>query len=418
QTDLLKTFYPTSVLVTGFDILFFWVARMMMMGIHFMGEVPFKDVYVHALVRDEEGKKMSKSKGNVIDPLHIIDQYGTDAFRFTLAAFAAQGRDIKMSERRVEGYRHFINKLWNAARFALMHLDRGYDKIDEENISLPDQWIVARLNEVTGQVSTALDEYRFNEAAGVAYQFVWHELCDWYLEAIKPTLYDENPGPARMATKQVLWTVLRDVLVLLHPFCPFVTEEIWDKLPGTQGSIMKAAYPKPGDYVGNPDLLKRAKQKMSLAMEFITGIRNIRGEMNIAPSTKLDAAVVSNQSDVRQTVEAHCGLIAHLARLNSLQVVGDENHSATAATAIVTGATILVELAGVVDFAQEAQRLEKEIGKLSKELSGIDKKLNNPGFLSKAPEQVVTEVREKQGLLSQKREKLSDTLDKVKSFVS
>jgi valyl-tRNA synthetase len=221
-----------------------------------------------------------------------------------------------------------------------------------------------------------------------------------------------------MATKQVLWTVLRDVLVLLHPFCPFVTEEIWDKLPGTQGSIMKAAYPKPGDYVGNPDLLKRAKQKMSLAMEFITGIRNIRGEMNIAPSTKLDAAVVSNQSDVRQTVEAHCGLIAHLARLNSLQVVGDENHSATAATAIVTGATILVELAGVVDFAQEAQRLEKEIGKLSKELSGIDKKLNNPGFLSKAPEQVVTEVREKQGLLSQKREKLSDTLDKVKSFVS
>ncbi len=417
QTDLLKTFYPTSALVTGFDILFFWVARMMMMGIHFMGEVPFKDVYVHALVRDEEGKKMSKSKGNVIDPLNVIDQYGTDAFRFTLAAFAAQGRDIKMSERRVEGYRHFINKLWNAARFALIHLDRGYDQIDEENISLPDRWIIARLNDVTGQVSTALDEYRFNEAAGAAYQFVWHEFCDWYLEAIKPALYDENPGPSQMATKQVLWTVLRDILVLLHPFAPFVTEEIWDKLPGTRGSIMKASYPKPEGYVANPDLLDRAKKEMSLAMKFITGIRNIRGEMNIAPSAKLDAAVVSDQSEVRQTVEAHCGLIVHLARLNSLQVVEDENHSATAATAIVTGATILVELKGVVDFAQEAQRLEKEIGKLSKELSGIDKKLSNQGFLSKAPQQVVTEVREKQSLLSEKREKLSDTLNKVNSFV-
>ena len=186
QTDLLKTFYPTSVLVTGFDILFFWVARMMMMGIHFMGKVPFKDVYVHALVRDEAGKKMSKSKGNVIDPLVVIEQYGTDAFRFTLAAFAAQGRDIKMSERRVEGYRHFINKLWNAARFSLMHLDSGYDRIDEHHISLPDRWILARLDKVTGQVAQALDDYRFNEAAGAAYQFVWHEFCDWYLEAIKP----------------------------------------------------------------------------------------------------------------------------------------------------------------------------------------------------------------------------------------
>ena len=175
QTDLLKTFYPTSVLVTGFDILFFWVARMMMMGIHFMGEVPFKDVYVHALVRDEEGKKMSKSKGNVIDPLNVIEQYGTDAFRYTLAAFAAQGRDIKMSERRVEGYRHFINKLWNAARFALMHLDQGYEELDEAGLSLPDRWILSRLTQVTEQVATALDDYKFNEAANSAYQFVWHE---------------------------------------------------------------------------------------------------------------------------------------------------------------------------------------------------------------------------------------------------
>ena len=187
ETPLLKTFYPTSVLITGFDILFFWVARMMMMGIHFMDDIPFQDVYVHALVRDEDGKKMSKSKGNVIDPLDVIDRYGTDAFRFTLAAFAAQGRDIKMSEKRVDGYRHFINKLWNAARFSLMHLDRGYEDLNLQNLSLPDKWIVSRLGRVTTEVADALDGYRFNEAAAALYNFVWHEFCDWYLEAIKPS---------------------------------------------------------------------------------------------------------------------------------------------------------------------------------------------------------------------------------------
>jgi valyl-tRNA synthetase len=418
QTKELQTFYPTSVLVTGFDILFFWVARMMMMGIHFMGDVPFRDVYVHALVRDEEGKKMSKSKGNVIDPLNVIEKYGTDAFRFTLAAFAAQGRDIKMSEKRVEGYRHFINKLWNAARFALMHLKEGYDHIDADQLSMPDQWIIARLNEVTSQVSAALEEYRFNDAAGAAYQFVWHEFCDWYLEAIKPVLYDEATGPAQKATKQVLWTALRDILVLLHPFVPFVTEEIWEKLPGTQDSIMKAAYPEPRKYVADREALEKAQADMSFVMDIITGIRNIRGEMNIAPSAKLDAAVASGKASVRQTVKSHQGLIAHLARLNELQVVENDDHSNTAATAIVSDATVLVELKGVVDFARETKRLEKEIGKLSKELYGINKKLSNDGFLAKAPEKVVAEVRDKQTLLSEKRDKLESTLEKVKSFVA
>jgi valyl-tRNA synthetase len=195
ETPLLKTFYPTSVLVTGFDILFFWVARMMMMGIHFMKDVPFKDVYVHALVRDEDGKKMSKSKGNVIDPLDVIERYGTDAFRFTLAAFAAQGRDIKMSEKRVDGYRHFINKLWNATRFALMHLDHGYPDSALQSLSLPDKWILSRLQQTTADVTAALDSYRFNEAAGTIYNFVWHEFCDWYLEAIKPALYENEGAP-------------------------------------------------------------------------------------------------------------------------------------------------------------------------------------------------------------------------------
>ncbi len=418
KTELLNTFYPTSVLVTGFDILFFWVARMMMMGIHFMGEVPFRDVYVHALVRDEEGKKMSKSKGNVIDPLNVIDQYGTDAFRFTLAAFAAQGRDIKMSERRVEGYRHFINKLWNAARFSLMHLERGWEKIDEAHISLPDRWILSRLDEVSEKVAEALEEYRFNEAAGTAYQFVWHEFCDWYLEAVKPVLYDQAQGPARTATMQVLWTTLKDILVLLHPFAPFVTEEIWEKLPGTAGSIMKAVWPQPAAYVADIRQLGQARTEMDLVMALITGIRNIRGEMNIAPSTKLDVAVASARNSVRQTVEMHHGLISNLARLNTLQVQDSDDRSATAATAIIDDATLLVELKGVVDFGQEAQRLEKEIGKLTKELAGVDKKLSNQGFLSKAPTQVVEEVREKQTALSEKRQKLEATFQKVKSFIS
>ena len=416
-STLLKTFYPTSVLVTGFDILFFWVARMMMMGIHFMGEVPFRHVYVHALVRDEEGKKMSKSKGNVIDPLNVIEQYGTDAFRYTLAAFAAQGRDIKMSEKRVEGYRHFINKLWNAARFALMHLEQGYAQIQTADLSLPDQWILARLIKTTEQVAAALDDYRFNEAAGAAYQFVWHEFCDWYLEAAKPALYDKNQGTGYHTAKQVLWTVLRDTLILLHPFAPFVTEEIWDKLPGTEGSIMRASFPQPRDYVEDQEMLAEAESQMTLVMEIISGIRNIRGEMNIAPSARLQVTLQSSTAATRQALEQHQPIITNLARLDSLRIESSGQRSPTAATAIVADTTLLVELKGVIDFAQEIQRLEKEMLKLDKDLGTVTKKLNNESFLGKAPTDVIEEVRGKQAGLTAKRDKLAATLNQVKSFV-
>ena len=416
-STLLKTFYPTSVLVTGFDILFFWVARMMMMGIHFMGEVPFRHVYVHALVRDEEGKKMSKSKGNVIDPLNVIEQYGTDAFRYTLAAFAAQGRDIKMSEKRVEGYRHFINKLWNAARFALMHLEQGYAQIQTTDLSLPDWWILARLIKTTEQVTAALDDYRFNEAAGAAYQFVWHEFCDWYLEAVKPALYDKNQGPGYHTAKQVLWTVLRDTLILLHPFAPFVTEEIWDKLPGTKGSIMRASFPQPRDYVEDQEMLAEAESQMTLVMEIISGIRNIRGEMNIAPSARLQVTLQSSTATTRQALEQHQAIITNLSRLDSLRIESSGQRSPTAATAIVADTTLLVELKGVIDFAQEIQRLEKEMLKLDKDLGTVTKKLNNESFLGKAPADVIEEVRGKQAGLTAKRDKLAATLNQVKSFV-
>jgi len=302
QTPLLKLFYPTSVLVTGFDILFFWVARMMMMGIHFMKEVPFKDVYVHALVRDEEGKKMSKSTGNVIDPLSVIDRFGTDAFRFTLAAFAAQGRDVKMSEKRVEGYRNFINKIWNAARFSLTYITQSYKNITTEPLSLVDRWILSRLYRVSEKVSQGLDGYRFNDAAGALYKFVWHEFCDWYLEAIKPTLYGKEGQSRQQATLSVLWRVLHDTLVLLHPFVPFITEEIWHKLPGTQGSIMNAAFPLYSDNDVGIQRDEEAESHMSLISGIITGIRNIRGEMNISPSLSLAVSAHSQNESTNKTI--------------------------------------------------------------------------------------------------------------------
>jgi len=416
QTPLLKLFYPTSVLVTGFDILFFWVARMMMMGIHFMKDVPFKDVYVHALVRDEEGKKMSKSTGNVIDPLSVIDRYGTDAFRFTLAAFAAQGRDVKMSEKRVEGYRNFINKIWNAARFALTHINKPYKNITPQPLSLVDRWILSRLYRVSGKVSQGLDSYRFNDAAGELYKFVWHEFCDWYLEAIKPTLYGKEGQNRQQATLSVLWRVLHDTLVLLHPFAPFITEEIWHKLPGTQGAIMKAAFPL---YSDNDDGVKRdeeAELNMSLISGIITGIRNIRGEMNISPSLSLAVSAQSQNESTNKTIQQYRNMIINLAGLKSLSVGNAVERPKSAATAVVNDATIFVSLEGIVDFAKEIERLEKEINKLTNESATVLKKLNNEDFLGKAPVEVVEKVKAKHDLLVEKQQKLLSHLNKIKEL--
>ncbi len=419
KTPLLASFYPTSVLVTAFDILFFWVARMMMMGIHFMGEVPFRDVYIHALVRDEEGKKMSKSTGNVIDPLLIMDQYGTDAFRFTLAAFAAQGRDVKMSEKRVEGYRHFVNKLWNAARFSLMHMtdpDVTYREGELVPASLPDRWILSRLARVSAESAEAIDTYRFNDAAGGVYQFVWHEFCDWYLEAVKPVLYDADAPEERDRTLKVLWRVLHDTLLLLHPFMPFVTEEIWHKIPATEGSIMTAVHPL--DETALPPIPKdeAAEAEMALVMGIITGVRNIRGEMNIPPSLSLSAEIQSEEDAVRRTAEAHRPMIANLARLAALTVSAPGDRPPSAATAITHGATIFVSLEGIIDFAREAERLEKEIDKVKKELTAVTKKLNNDDFLEKAPDAVVQKARDRHESLAEKQEKLRTHLTRIKEY--
>jgi valyl-tRNA synthetase len=418
ETPLLKTFYPTSVLVTGFDILFFWVARMMMMGLQFMRNVPFKDVYVHALVRDEEGKKMSKSKGNVIDPLQVIDQYGTDAFRYTLAAFAAQGRDIKMSEQRVEGYRHFVNKLWNAARFSLMHITETPEPLSGKELSLADRWILSRLRKVAAAVRSALDTYRFNDAAGELYQFVWHEFCDWYLEIIKPVLYEKKGKTLRSTTVSILWRVLKESLILLHPFMPFVTEEIWHKLPGTDGSIMKAAFPLQDE--DDPDLKKDliAESEMELLMQIISAVRNIRGEMNIPPVMPLDVIIQCGEPHKREVLNDNRDIIIDLARLKSFAVEETVKRPRQAAAAVVEGATVLASLSGIIDFEKEVSRLEKEIAKLLKDLAAVNKKLNNEDFLGKAPDDVVRKVRQQKAAIDEKQQKLESNLKKIRDFQS
>jgi len=408
KTELLKKYYPTSVLVTGFDIIFFWVARMMMMGIHFMEAAPFHDVYVHALVRDKYGDKMSKSRGNVIDPLEVMDQYGTDAFRYTLAASAAQGRDIRMDEKRVEGYRHFINKIWNAARFALMYVEAFDDgRINHEKLELPDRWILSRLAQVTRTVSAALDAYRFNEAAGGLYQFVWHSFCDWYLEAVKPTLYGENGDDARQTTRRVLEKVLADLLILLHPFAPYVSEEIWSKLPGREGSLQTASWPA----IETIQKDTEAETGMTLMIDLVTGIRNIRGEMNILPTTKLKAFLKSDSPDVIVVVNQSKALIERLAGLSELSTHPAIKPPKTATTITGGDVKVYVDLDGIVDFEKEIERLDKKCTKLRSEIEKLEKKLNNQNFLQKAPPEIVKEIRERYS----KYENEYDSYDDVKT---
>jgi len=363
NTDLLKTFYPTNVLVTGFDILFFWVARMMMMGTHFMDdEVPFNDVYIHALVRDEHGKKMSKSKGNVIDPLKVIDEYGADAFRFTLAAFAAQGRDVKMSESRVEGYRHFVNKLWNAARFALMHITDKDTQIEMDKLSLPEKWILSRSAATAKAVKEGIEGYRFNEAASSAYQFVWHEFCDWFVETAKPGLYEKEGVVRRDASRAVLSRVLEDILVMLHPFMPFVTEEIYNILPATTGSVMKASYPYDADRY-NEIRDEDAETKMAFIFDLISGVRNIRSEMNVQPSMKIKVLANTEDEQEKLLIAENKSVIANLATLENLSFCDSDNLPSNAATSVTGNTTCFVSLEGVIDFEKEIKRLEKELEK-------------------------------------------------------
>ena len=396
ETPELKVFYPTSVLSTGFDILFFWVARMAMLGIKFMGDVPFRHVYIHALIRDAEGQKMSKSKGNVVDPLHVMDKFGTDAFRFTLAALAAQGRDIRLAEERIEGYRNFANKIWNAARLVLSNLE-GYDPAlaRRGTPSVADRWIRSRLTEATAQVRKAIDGYRFNDAASAVYQFLWHEYCDWYLEIAKRSLYQPESPAARAVTQRTLVEVLETTLRLLHPFMPFISEELWQRLPHTGDSvpaparsIMIAPFPKASRKARDPE----AERLMAPLLDVVSAIRTIRSESRISPAVELAVTVRPASPAVATSLVSSAGIIGGLARA-AITVAADGARPASSAMATTPSGDVLVRLEGVVDFDAERQRLRKEIEKARKEIAFLDGKLGRPEFVERAPAEVVERER-------------------------
>ncbi len=390
DTKELQYFYPTSVLITSFDILFFWVARMIMMGLHFKGEAPFKDVYLHALVRDANGQKMSKSKGNVMDPLIVMDKYGTDAFRFTLTAFAAQGRDIRISEDRIEGYRHFINKIWNAARFALMHVDVETVDFDYARLSLLNKWILSRLTTAVTAYQLALDNFQFNEAASAVYQFIWHEFCDWYLEWIKPALYNGSAAD-KAQSRAVLLTVLETSIKILHPISPFISEEIWHALPGERHTLMTESFPEP-----NPAWKSTAvEETCNLLMGIIGGIRNIRSEMQIHPTMEITAIVSGGSANERQQLEQYAVHITAMTRVAEFQIEAQAQCPRGAASYIFGDIEIFVPMSGLIDVERELLKLDREQKKIESQMQRTRGKLSNKKFLANAPAEVIAKEEEK-----------------------
>ena len=413
KSDEVEKFYPTSCLVTGFDILFFWVARMMMMGLKFMGEVPFKEVYIHALVRDANGHKMSKSKGNVIDPLTIVDEFGADAFRYTLCAFAAMGRDIKLSSERIVGYRNFVNKLWNASRFALMNLedfDPAKSELNSLRLAPADQWILQRFAFATTEVNQALTKYRFNDAASILYSFTWHEFCDWYIELSKDNLYGDDVE-ARKTTQTVLYYVLEGLLRLLHPILPFVTEEIWHALPGERGvdSIMQAEYPTKGMIATDDDVVA----EMELVMDVVRAIRNVRGELEVPPGKKIKVVLDCKTAFAAQAIEHGEDYIHALARVDELLVGIGVERPEQASTQVAGDVEVLIPLADLVNVAEEKARLDKEIAKVQKDVDFFTKKLSNKKFVDNAPPQVLEKDRKKLAVAQEKRTILEQSLEQI-----
>ena len=406
ETPELKRHYQTDVLVTGFDIIFFWVARMMMMGFHFMHEAPFHTVYIHALVRDEKGQKMSKSKGNVIDPLDLIDQYGADALRFTLAAMAAQGRDIKLSTQRVEGYRNFTTKLWNAARFCEMQGCAPDPAFDAKAARLAlNRWILGELQETAETVGKAIEEYRFNDAAGALYTFVWNVFCDWYLELAKPVLGGTDAA-ARAETRATAAFTLDGALRLLHPFMPFVTEELWGKTAERAALLISSAWPR---YAGLRS--DAAAAEIGWVIRLVSEIRSVRAEMNVPAGAKIPCVLVGAEPRTIGLAKAWETEILRLARLSGLSAADSVPKGAAQ---IVLGETIAaLPLEGVIDFGAERARLAKELEKTGRDIAGIEQRLGNPGFVAKAPEEVIEEAKERKEALAARRVKIVEALERL-----
>ncbi len=406
RTAELEQFYPTSVLVTGRDIIFFWVARMIFTSLKFMEREPFKEVFIHGLVLDALGRKMSKSLGNGVDPIEVIDKYGADSLRFMLVTGNTPGNDIRFHFEKLEGARNFANKLWNASRFVLINLD-GY-RGDEQPVrptTLAEEWILSRLNTTTEQVEQNLAAYELGEAARVLYEFIWDEFCDWYIELAKPSLYRGTPEE-RAQTQKVLVTVLDQTLRLLHPFMPFITEAIWQHLPAKTGTIMLASWPEADRALVSP----AAEERMSTIIQTVRAIRHVRSEMNVPPGKKAEVVIVAPNAAQREYILRWKEYIDNLAAAESRVEEALDVKPELAAHAVVQGMEIFIPLEGLIDVAKETARLTKEISAVKNELARVQGKLNNPGFLGKAPEAVVAKEREKETELTLKREALQKRL--------
>ncbi|MEC4889855.1 MAG: valine--tRNA ligase [Nitrospira sp.] len=412
QTADLKTYYPTATLVTGLDILFFWVARMIMLGIKFMGDVPFRDVYIHALVRDAEGQKMSKSKGNVIDPLHVMEQFGTDALRFTLASMASPGRDIKLAEERIEGYRNFANKIWNAARFAHMYLDGAKEARRPSERSFPDRWIMSRLNDTIRVVDAELEAYRFDRAASALYQFFWHEYCDWYLELIKPVLQDPA-HPQGPSTRHTLSETLEVWLRLLHPFMPFLSEEIWQTLPHEGETIVLQPYPAPREDWRD----EAAEEAFRLLEQSIGLLRTGRVLLNYPPGKQIGFFAAHDDNGKSHTLDALTADLGHLGK-GVLTLAPVSQWPASNVLRLVTeGLTVGIAVEGDVDLKKALDRLLKQIAEADKESQRIEGKLKSADFVSKAPPDVIAEHHERVHSLSRDRTMLANSEQQLRAML-
>ncbi|WP_116653608.1 valine--tRNA ligase [Pelagibacterium sediminicola] len=410
ETPEVSRYYPTSVLVTGFDIIFFWVARMMMMGLHFMKEEPFSTVYVHALVRDEKGQKMSKSKGNVIDPLELVDGYGADATRFTLAAMAAQGRDIKLSMSRVEGYRNFVTKLWNAARFLEMNECVRVEGYDPKTVSTSlNRWIVGETAKAVADVTRSIGDYKFNEAANHAYDFVWGTFCDWFVELAKP-VFSGADETAKTETRATAAWALDQILKVLHPFMPFVTEELWSETgktgPAREGFLMLSEWPAL-EGLSFPE----AEAELNWLVAVISSIRSVRTEMNVPAGAKVPLVVIGADETTRACIAAHEAAIQRLGRVETIALA--DAVPSSSAQFVVGEAVWALPLADLIDIGAERQRLGKEAGKLDGEIAGLEKKLGNAQFLAKAPEQVVEEQKARLAEAKARRARIAEALERL-----
>lgn len=410
ETEFLKTFYPTSVLVTGFDIIFFWVARMMMMSMYMMKRVPFKKCYIHGLVRDEQGRKMSKSKGNTVDPMETIEKYGADALRFFMAAMETQGRDINLSDSRIQGYRNFATKLWNAARFCEMNECYSVKDFDVTSAKLEiSKWIMAKAKEASAEVTENLNSFRFSDAANAVYQFIWGTFCDWYIELIKPIFYGENADEIKEIRVVTAWTLDR-ILVMLHPFMPFITEELWDNLTARSGKLIHAAWPV-DEAVNAAD-----KNEIDRAIDIISAIRSLRASMSLPAGAKLHAYVKDAAAETLAAVERQNALICKLARLEELDALGNRDVTKDMVQTVSREAAILIPLKGVVDFEAERARLQKELETLNKNLEGYSRKLSNESFVAKAPAAVVAEEKRRQAEAQENKAKVEEALARIANF--